>query len=246
MDSEIEVRLLLDPKKVLTPDSKLKSSVQSDLGLKKEPRKLNVQFLDKTSLELYNAGWSARIRYTEGGPAFELTYKKRYAIASEQQIDATLNEASNQGFEFGANGRWEAQIEWGYESFTLSISYKIQEDGTALPKEAESRQILIENAPLEFDNWNSDRWGTRTLGDSRIFGPVPVKRYVGSWEGMRLYLEVWPIRDRAGRDIVEASFKTESRETASKKKIKLMELLQSANCFLAEDSAKTQLIMENY
>ncbi|KAK2469331.1 hypothetical protein H9L39_19048 [Fusarium oxysporum f. sp. albedinis] len=109
--------------------------------------------------------------------------------------------------------------------------------------------MLIDEAPDKFDNLQGNNWGTGMLAKSRIFGPVHAKRSVGKWEGMRLYIEVWPIGKRGSTEIdylVEASFKTESRMTATAKHDSFISYLQDKGWFLCKDSLKTQLIMERY
>ncbi|KAM5353353.1 hypothetical protein ACJ41O_000003 [Fusarium nematophilum] len=252
MTPEYEVKLLLNPAAVLGPDNELRSSVLSTFDMPPTVINLNVQFLDTSYKEIYTAGWSARIRKTENEDGFELTYKKRYAITCGD-IDAALTTANNDGFDAG-EAKYEAQVEWGYQKQTLSISRKKTavdsgNRGMDLPGTSESRAMLIDKAPDKFDNWRCSNWGTDALAKSRIFGPVLAKRSIGTWEGMRLYIEVWPILNRAGTGveyIVEASFKTESRTTASIEHGKFTTYLQGKGWFLAQDSLKTQLIMERY
>jgi hypothetical protein len=67
--------------------------------------------------------------------------------------------------------------------------------------------------------------------------------------GLQLYIEVWPIRNAAGTGteyVVEASFKTTNQTTASTKHDELITYLQGKGWFLAQDSLKTQLIMDRY
>uniref|UniRef100_A0A8H7NHN6 Uncharacterized protein n=1 Tax=Bionectria ochroleuca TaxID=29856 RepID=A0A8H7NHN6_BIOOC len=109
--------------------------------------------------------------------------------------------------------------------------------------------MLIDAAPDKFDNWKSNKWGTAALEISRPYGPVHAKRCIGIWNDTKLYIEVWPIR--TGLDgkisyIVEASFKTASREVAMAERGKLAAYLEEKGWLLARDSLKTQLIMENY
>ncbi|KAJ4178700.1 hypothetical protein NW755_012994 [Fusarium falciforme] len=252
MTPEYEVKLLLKPAAVLDPNKELTSTVLSTFHMSPSVTKQNIQFLDTTSKDIYTAGWSARIRKTENEDDLELTYKKRYAIV-EGDIDAALTTANNDGFNAG-DARYEAQVEWGYQRQTLSISRKkaiadFINSGMDLPGERKSREMLVDKAPDKFDNWLHNKWGTGALAESRIFGPVPAKRSIGTWEGMRLYIEVWPIRNRAGTGIdylVEASFKTQNRTTTATKHDSLISHLQGKGWFLEEDSLKTQLIMERY
>ncbi|KAL2813952.1 hypothetical protein BDW59DRAFT_178111 [Aspergillus cavernicola] len=252
MEPEYEVRLQLNPTAVLGPDHELTGTVLATFDMPPTVTKLNVQFLDNSCKEIYTAGWSPRIRKTEHEDKFELTYKKRYAIM-DGDIDAALAVASHHGFDTG-DAKYEAQVEWGYQKQTLSISRKKTvadsgNSGTELPGTSKSRKMLIDEAPDKFDNWKHNQWGTGALAMSRIFGPVLASRSIGTWNGMRLYLEVWPLSNLAGTGIeylIEASFKTKSRTTASVEQSDLAAYLQSKGWFLAQDSLKTQLIMERY
>lgn len=251
MTPDYEVRLLLKPNKVLSSEHELTDTVLSTFNMPPAFTKLNVQFLDTSCKEIYAAGWSVRIR-KEHGDDFELTYKKRYTITGGD-IDAALTAANNDGFDAG-DTKYKAQVEWGYQKKTLSISRtKTKADstksGTDLPGESKSRKMLIDGAPDKFANLGHKKWGTSALAMSRIFGPVHVKRFVGTWKAMPLYLEIWPLLNSGGSSIeyiVEASFKTKDRTTASVEHCNLVAFLQSEDWFLAQDSLKTQLIMERY
>ncbi|KAJ5617883.1 hypothetical protein N7537_002997 [Penicillium hordei] len=237
MTPDYEVKLLLNPTAVLSSKHELTDTVLSTFNTAPTIAKINVQFLDTCSKDIYTAGWG-------GG--------KRYAITGGD-IDAALTTGNSDGFDAG-DTKYKAQVEWGYEKQTLSISRKkdiakSRNSGTDLPGTSESRKMLIDEAPDKFDNWYHNKWGTKALAMSRIFGPVVVRRSVGMWNGMELYLEVWPLLNFPGTEIehiVEASFKTKSRTTASVEQNSLANYLQSRGWLLAQDSLKTQLIMERY
>ncbi|KFA67367.1 hypothetical protein S40285_09607 [Stachybotrys chlorohalonatus IBT 40285] len=252
MTPDYEVKLLLKPSAVLGPNNELTSTVLSTFDMSPSVIKLNVQFLDTTCKDILTAGWSARIRKTENKDDLELTYKKRYDIMGGD-IDAALTMAKNDRFD-ADDAKYEAQVEWGYQKQTLSITRKKMvadsvNSGMDLPGTCNSRTMLVDKAPDRFNNWLRINWGANALAKSRIFGPVLAKRSIGTWEGMRLYIEVWPIRNRAGTGndyLVEASFKTENRTTASTRHDSFISYLQSKGWFLEEDSLKTHLIMERY
>ncbi|RAK86382.1 hypothetical protein BO79DRAFT_153951 [Aspergillus costaricaensis CBS 115574] len=257
MTPDYEIRLLLNPAKVLNPENELMGTVLSTFGIPstatmpQTATKLNVQFLDTCSKEIYTAGWSIRIRKAEGDDKFELNYKRRYAITGGD-IDTALTIANNDGFNTGTTN-YEAQVEWGYEKQTLSISRKKRaasdDSGTDLPGIIESRRMLIDEAPDRFNNFKFNEWGTEAIAVSRIFGPVLFSRYIGSWKRIPLYIEVWPLLNSEGTDIehsVEASFKTKDRATASTGQETLVACLKNNGWFLAKDSLKTKLIMERY
>ena len=250
---DYEVKILMDPTVVLGSDLKLKPAVLSTFDMSSAVTKMNVQFLDKDDKTIYNAGWSPRLRKIEDGLKFELTYKKRYPITGGD-IDAALAAANRGGFNAG-DASYDAQVEWGFQKQTLSISHQKTATGAGfsgldLPGTSESRSMFIQSAPSKFDNWLYKHWGTNMLSDARIYGPVLAKRSIGTWNGSKLYIEVWPVKNslaETGTDyIVEASFKAKSRTTASNKHGELIAYLQGKGWLLAEDSLKTTLIMERY
>jgi hypothetical protein len=250
---DYEVKLLMDPSKVLGPDFKLTSTVLSTFSMPTSVTKMNVQFLDTDSKPIYNAGWSPRMRKIEGESDFELTYKKRYNVTNGD-INGALTLANNEGFNSGDTG-YEAQVEWGYQKQTLSISRQKTGSGSGysgqdLPAKSASQKMMIDNAPDKFNNWLYSNWGDDQLSNSRLYGPILAKRSIGTWSGIsKFYVEVWPIKDAAGTGteyIVEASFKTTDRSTASSKHDELVSFLQGKGWFLAQDSLKTALIMQRY
>ncbi|KAK4031416.1 hypothetical protein C8A01DRAFT_51488 [Parachaetomium inaequale] len=253
MTPDYEVKLRMDPDNVLNPsDYKLTATVLSTFAIPTTVIKMNVQFLDKSNKEIYDNGWSPRIRKTEDENNFELTYKKRYSIANGD-IDAALATANKEGFA-AEETDYEAQVELTYEKQTLSISRKRTASdagysGIDLPDTRDSRDMLINQAPDKFDDWVSNGWGTTALASARIFGPILAKRSIGIWNGTKLYIEVWPITNATGPGteyIVEVSLKTASRTTASEKCDALRAFLQQQGWFLREASLKTQLIMDRY
>ncbi|WP_090677458.1 hypothetical protein [Paenibacillus tianmuensis] len=252
MEPDYEVKLLMTPGAVLGSDDKLKNEVRSAFGMPDKLTKMNVQFLDTDGKDIYGNGWSPRIRKKEGDSGFELSYKKQYPIVNGN-IDVALTKANQEGFD-ASDTNYEAQVEWGYQNKTLSItrSKKAKKSGYSgvdLPSVKDSRELLIDKAPGKFDKWLYAGWGTEQLQGARIYGPVLAKRYTGTWDGLKTYIEVWPIRSATGtgtENVVEISFKTDDRETASQKHDELVTYLQSKGWFLAKDSLKTQLIMDHY
>lgn len=250
---DYEVRLQLDPSTVLNPnDNELNSFITSAFKVRNVIN-LHVQFLDTDFKDIYNATWSTRIRKFENKKDFELAYKKRYSV-TDGDIDLAIATSIRDGFDV-SDTNYEAQIEWGYQIRTLSITRKKKVDsvnhGTDLPDLSDSRQMLIDKAPDKFNNWkNNKNWGIDTLARSRIYGPVLVKRYIGIWNGLELDIENWPLRNDAtgtGTEyIVQISFKTPDYQTVLDEQSKLVNFLREKNWLLAKDSFMTQTIMERY
>jgi hypothetical protein len=252
MVPDYEVKLLMNPAVVLGTDYKLKSNVLAAFSMPTTVTKMNVLFMDTDAEDIYSNGWIPRVRKMEGGSNFELTYKKRYSITSGN-ITAALNLANTEGFD-STDTNYDAQVEWGYMNKTLSISNdktgsKSGYSGMDLPSASDSRSLLKSNIPGKMDDWLYNGWGSDMLDGSRVYGPILAKRSIGTWSGLQLYIEVWPILNAAGTGteyIVEASFKTTSETTASTKHDALITYLQTQGWFLAQDSLKTQLIMDRY
>ncbi|KAK4160441.1 hypothetical protein QBC43DRAFT_359577 [Cladorrhinum sp. PSN259] len=262
MTPDFEVKFLLSSSLVLSQSNgKPTDSFRSEFILADKTIKMNIQFLDTPAKELYNAGWSPRIRKIEGEAGWELTYKKRYPIGDDgnpntDDIASTLLIALGDGFD-ASDSKYDAQVEWGHEKQTLSISRKkkvkkdsIDKKAMDLPDERQSRSLLVDEAPDKFSNWQFDSWGTGLLKDGVVYGPVYAKRYEGKWNGVDVDVEVWPIRKAAGiqetEDIVELSFKSDSSIEAKEKHGALGEFLREKGWLVPRDSLKTQLIMERY
>ncbi|KAK0737156.1 hypothetical protein B0T21DRAFT_309912, partial [Apiosordaria backusii] len=265
MVPDFEIKFLLDNSQVLDPASfKPNDFLRSALTLPGKPIRMNVQFLDTPAKEIYNAGWSPRIRKIEGESGYELTFKKRYPIIDDQAdgaIDAidlltALNLAKGDGFD-ATETKYDAQVEWGFEKQTLSISRKkkVKKDSVGkkeigLPDEEESRKLLVEEIPGKFDDWSFQQWGRSLLSQAVIYGPVLAERYEGTWEGVEVDVEVWPLRSKdteTGMDnIVEVSFKSDNGNEAGDKHKALGKYLAEKGWLVPHDLLKTQLIMDRY
>lgn len=174
MTPNYDVKLLLKSNAVHSSEDGLTSTVLAAFDIHPGVIKQTIQYLDTNEKDLYAAGWSARIRKFENEDGLELTYKKRYAI-EDHDIDAALTKANNDGFNV-SEGKYDAQVEWGYQKKTLSTSRKrsanFDTSEMDLPGESTSRSMLIEETPTKFDNFMHNKWGTGLLASSRLFGPV--------------------------------------------------------------------------
>jgi hypothetical protein len=250
---DFEVKFLLDSTVVLNPEHELSDELLSAFAMPPTVTKINVMFLDTDNKALYQARWIARIRKTEGKRSFELTYKTRYPIEGED-IGAALTVANGDGFSVSNDNKYEAQVEWGYEKMTLSISHdKKASDsgfsGTSLPGFEAARGMLADEAPEKFNNAGGENWGKNVLQAARIYGPILTTRSVGKWKGIKITVEVWPIVIAAeGRTeyIVEASFKADTETEARDGRRAVQDMLSGMGWLSPRDSLKTQLVLDNY
>ena len=248
MTPDFEIKFLLKSAELLNTDNEFNDELRSVFTTPLTVTKINVMFMDKDNKTLYQARWSARIRKKEGIPNFELTYKKRYPIEGEG-IDAALMTANLDGFNASPDNEYEAQVEWGYEKMTLSISYekKVSDSGsggTSLPDVESARNMIAGEAPDELRNWGED-----ALREARVYGPIPTTRLTGKWEDIKLTVEVWPIviaADGRREHIVEASVKADTEDEAGGVHRTLNDMLSAKGWLCPRDSLKTQLIMDNY
>lgn len=246
-----EVKFIAKPEAVLTPEGNVQGEVIEQLGLASTPQAIGVAFYDTDELALNEQGWNVRFRKKEDKSNYELTYKKRYPILNGD-IDAALTLANKEGFD-SSDTNYEAEVDWGYSKQTLSFSNtkKISTNavGAQLPSEQDMLTMLLDKLPGKLNKWSAPNWGKQILSQSRVYGPLVFYRYEGQWEGQKLTLEVWPIRNSEGtgtEDLVEISFKTDDRTTATILRSELMDLLELNGWLLPVDGLKTQLILERY
>ncbi|MGF7050218.1 hypothetical protein J2T13_004743 [Paenibacillus sp. DS2015] len=246
-----EVKLLLDSTQVLDGNLSLTSAIRSEFSLS-SPKQVNVEYFDTLSLDLEAQGWNARFRKKENKDNYELNYKKRYAIQNGD-IQAALTLANNEGFDI-TDDNYEAEVDWGYGKQTLSISLdkKVSTSlngALGLPSEAVARGMLLDKLPGKLKDWSSSNWGKGQLQNARAYGPVLVSKYEGSWNGLEVDVEVWPIRDAAGTGIeplVEISFKTANYNEASVNRTALINSLNNKGWLVPADGLKTQLMLSRY
>ncbi|MCR8643366.1 hypothetical protein NV379_11955 [Paenibacillus sp. N1-5-1-14] len=252
MTPNYEIHALLDPNEALNPDHTLKNTVLSAFNITAAPDQMNVQYMDTNNQDLSQEGWSARIRKMTGDSKFKLNYKKRYPITGNN-ITAALNQANQEGFD-SSDTNYEAQVEWSYGSKTLSISTDKNVSisgytGLTLPNQTDSVNAIVNNIPGKLNKWTSTGWGTSVLNQSRVYGPVYATRYTGTFNGIKTYIEIWPIKNTSGTGyeyIVEASFKVDTESDAANSSSQLFTYLQSRGWFLPQDALKTSTILQRY
>ncbi|HDR7672719.1 Uncharacterized protein BCZB5J_01660 [Bacillus cereus] len=250
MTPSFEVKLLLKPEQVLGYNKEINQEVLEYFQAGKNYERIQVQFLDTANKNLNNEGWFARIRKKEFSKDFELTYKKRYPIQNGVIQDA-LEVAKKDGFD-SKTDNYEAEIDWGFEKKTLSISNKKSYSAKGygvldLPKERAAQNMLIEKLPGKMNKWLYTNWGEEMLNNSRIYGPVLMKRYTGEFENIKTNIEVWPLSNTGKIEddfVIEVSFKTNEESIATKQRELLMKSLEQKGWLLPKDSLKTELIFQ--
>ncbi|MEB9413943.1 hypothetical protein P4J15_12835 [Bacillus cereus] len=250
MKPSFEVKLLLKPEQVLGDNKKMKQEVLEHFQAGTKYERIQVQFLDTANKSLSEEGWFARIRKKEFSKDFELTYKKRYPIQNGVIQDA-LEVAKKEGFDSNTDS-YEAEIDWGFEKKTLSISNKKSYSAKGygildLPNKQAAQNMLIEKLPGKMNKWLYTNWGEEMLKNSHIYGPVLMKRYTGDFENIKANIEIWPLSNTGKVEddfVIEVSFKTNEESIATKQRELLMANLEKKGWLLPKDSLKTELIFQ--
>lgn len=250
MKPSFEVKLLLKPEQVLGDNKEMKQEVLEHFQAGTKYERIQVQFLDTANKSLSEEGWFARIRKKEFSKDFELTYKKRYPIPNGVIQDA-LEVAKKEGFDSNTDS-YEAEIDWGFEKKTLSISNKKSYSAKGygildLPNEQAAQNMLIEKLPGKMNKWLYTNWGEEMLKNSHIYGPVLMKRYTGDFENIKANIEIWPLSNTGKLEddfVIEVSFKTNEESIATKQRELLMANLEKKGWLLPKDSLKTELIFQ--
>ncbi|HDR3344163.1 TPA: hypothetical protein QCN45_001892 [Bacillus cereus] len=250
MKPSFEVKLLLKPEQVLGDNKEMKQEVLEHFQAGTKYERIQVQFLDTANKSLSEEGWFARIRKKEFSKDFELTYKKRYPIPNGVIQDA-LEVAKKEGFNSNTDS-YEAEIDWGFEKKTLSISNKKSYSAKGygildLPNKQAAQNMLIEKLPGKMNKWLYTNWGEEMLKNSHIYGPVLMKRYTGDFENIKANIEIWPLSNTGKLEddfVIEVSFKTNEESIATKQRELLMANLEKKGWLLSKDSLKTELIFQ--
>lgn len=251
---ETEVRFLLDSDAVLDEDHKLKKEIRSEFDAGKKIKKFGVVYYDGTDRVFEREGWINRIRMQEGkaDKGFELTYKKRYSI-SGTDVDEAVRRAGEEGFDLSGES-WEAQVDWGFSSMTLSISLKEDVDSGGQESIAyltpdEGRSMLEQHIPVEERDWGTVQWGNEALESAQMAGPVFFDRYNGKFGDSKVQIEVWEIPDLESGEsmfITEISLTAEDCETAAGVREELAERLEELGILTEEDSLKTRKVLDAF
>lgn len=247
-----EVKLLIDSGKVLNKEHQLNSEYRDFLHTGKNYATIGVLYIETSDYDFAGQGWNNRLRIKQDKSKFELTYKKRYPIVNGD-IDGALTLANEEGFDI-TDTNYEAQVDWGYDKMTLSLSnHKTASnkgyDDMELPKKGEAIDLLKQHMPGKLEDWMGNNWGKDTIKKGEKCGPVYYYKYAGKLSGIDIDIEVWPVHSKStGRTeyITEISLKEDTFDAAASSRKELMDILEEEGILLHEDSLKTQKILDAY
>jgi hypothetical protein len=107
-----EVKVFLDPSRSLNPSGEPTPDVLSTFKAT-GPLESTCSSSTGPGRELHNAGWNVRSRTIQGESKMELTYKRRYPVASG--LVAALKRAERDNFDAGERD-YEPEVEWATSS----------------------------------------------------------------------------------------------------------------------------------
>ena len=258
IDSELlavpnyEVKLFLDPEKILDLEFKPTSEAADTLDLKHSNRKIALLFLDADPPQLNAEGWTVRARKFEDSEKLELSYKRRYPIEAGRLAEA-LTEAAGEGFD-ACEDDYAAQVEWGFArqtlSFTLKKEFKMKGAGELeLPEADDLRTLAAWEVPGKLDRRKEEGWARVLLSEAHAYGPVLGKRWSSRWQGPDLTFEVYLVRAGVGpgyEPVVELSFKADEHDDADGLRHKLLAFVRDQGWLLDRDVLKTAMTLERY
>src|SRR5262245_10806438 len=162
---EFEVKFFLLPQKVLGGGHRPEKEVLDFFGMKDDPEKLQMQFLDGRGPPLHEKGWDVRFRRLSGEKKLELTFKRRYKV--EADLATALAAARKDGFDLKGD-RWAPQVEWGYgDRQTLTFSNE-KPAGEGLPGVEDSRKVALKHLPEKLERAVKDGWAKGVLAKARL------------------------------------------------------------------------------
>ena len=239
-----EVKFLLDSTKVLGSDNVPLKDLQDLFAVKKTNQRV-VLYIDSSDRTFNNGGWINRVREKEGKKNIELAYKKRYAVQGTD-VNAAIEKAIKDNPSL-ADGRYEAEIDWGYDKMTLSFTNEVKIDkpkgGLKGMSQADLVSALMANMPFDENGWMFARFKSATIPNVRIAGPVDYIRYMGSYKDVEIDIEVWQVKDSV---ITELSFEADNLESATALRNEIMGILDGRGILLHKDSLKTNMILDAY
>ncbi|MBO4394393.1 MAG: hypothetical protein J5800_08625 [Spirochaetales bacterium] len=239
-----EVKFLLDSEKILGSDHVPVKDLQDLFAVKKTNQRV-VLYIDSADRKFNDGGWINRVREKEGKKNVELAYKKRYAVQGTD-IEGAIEKAIKDNPRI-TDGRYEAEIDWGYDKMTLSFTAEVKIDkpagGLKGMSEADLLSNLLANMPDDEQGWMFAKFKSSKITDARIAGPVDYIRYVGSYKDVEIDIEVWNVK---GTYITELSFEADDIASATALRNEIMGILDGRGILLHKDSLKTQMILDAY
>jgi hypothetical protein len=254
-DPAFQVKLLVDPSKILGSGGVPLSAATSAFGLGKASGVEAAEYLDSSSRQLENEGWSVRVRHDDDDQVKE-TYKKRYAIEGDgtdaDALDDALDQAAADSFDADEED-YEAQVDLSYNQATLDFSddKKADADGLGsgkLPSAGDARDDVVNDLPGKLDDVGSKDFAKDILAAAHIYGPVVQTDYSGSLAGHSVELQVTPMHDAPGGSAYWAEISADATSLSSAVDLRddIVDALNARGWLIPQNAFKTEQILATY
>lgn len=255
-DPSFQVKLLIDPTKALSASGVPLSATNSAFDLDGASGVEAAEYLDSSSLQLEDLGWSVRVRHDDDDDKVKETYKKRYDIAgdgtSQSALDDALDQANDDSFDADEDD-YDAQVDLSYNKATLDFSddKKADADGLGsgeLPSASDARDDVVNDLPGKMADLNSKNWAKDILSDAHIYGPVVQTDYPGTIAGHDVELQVTPMKGAPGTSgyWAEISADADTLDQAIDLRSDIENVLNAKGWLLPVNAFKTEQILASY
>ncbi|WP_329458366.1 hypothetical protein [Streptomyces sp. NBC_01497] len=255
-DPGFQVKLLVDPTKILGSSGTPLAAANSAFGLGKASGVEAAEYLDSSSRQLENEGWSVRVRHDDADDQVKETYKKRYAIAGDgtdaDALDDALDQAADDSFDADEED-YDAQVDLSYNQATLDFSddKKADADGLGsgkLPSAADARDDVVNDLPGKLDDLGSKNFAADILAGAHIYGPVVQTDYPGTLAGQAVELQITPMHGAPGGSgyWAEISADATSLPKAVALRTSIVNALNAHGWLIPQNAFKTEQILATY
>ncbi|MCF3962266.1 hypothetical protein [Streptomyces fuscigenes] len=255
-DPGFQVKLLVDPTKTLGAGGTPLATADTAFGLGKASGVEAAEYLDSTSRQLQNQGWSVRVRHDDNDDEVKETYKKRYAIAGDgtdaDALDDALDQAADDSFDADEED-YEAQVDLSYNQATLDFSDDKKADAKGLgsgklPSAADARDDVVDDLPGKLDDLGSKDFAANILAAAHIYGPVVQTNYPGTLAGHTVELQITPMHGAPGGSgyWAEISADAKSLPAAVDLRDDIVDALNSRGWLIPQNAFKTEQILATY
>ena len=236
-----EVKFLLNSEKTVNSEGGLAADVSTLFNVSKT-QKRTVVYAETADKAFIRTGWINRVREKDGKKNLEITYKKRYAVAGTD-VEGAMALALREYPAFSAGTSFEAQVDWNWNSMTLSFDtgkkFSKPNGGLRGMSTDEVLALVIGSMP---DGEKKAIGRAVSPSVMKTTGCIDYVQYSGTYNKTEVDIEIWNL---PGGPVAELSFKAKTFDGASAIREELTGLLDSGGLLLHQDSLKTSMILNS-
>lgn len=240
-DYQIKLKLRSD---LVNAQGILKSQVADKLNAQEADAPKQLAYLEDSKGTLGDSGWTVRLALKPGDDQYEVTYKFREPLSSndlsKSTVDAALKRAKEQNFD-ASDTNYDAQVNASFATSTLDFSTKktvsCEQWDCVFPSADVARDIVTDLEPGKLEKKLNGSLADLDLKMSTVVEESSQRIEVGD---ISTDLEVV---DMNGSYWVEVSEDETSREDAIRKRDTLIDELNDLGYLVEEDAFKTEKVI---